>query len=408
MKKVMAFFSALIVFIALMVTIHFVSHDCIRANDKQFGLWINEKKCISHEAVSNNLHNDTMLLLGSSEFNHGKKTPFHPSAVFSDSDLDVMCVGGIHTQSLFHTLTLAGSGNDLKSKKVLLIVSPTWFYGRAILPEEFIARFPEGQYIKTISSSDISGKTKARIKKRVKKLTSSSAGVKKRVENYNEVMENEMMNNEDTEKKKVSFVKKVFFNIYKGYTQEKELISPAMLWKMHGIRSNKNNKNAIGYNKIDGKKENGTPDWDALLKKARNKQVKEKTNKFHMSPTGYLMIKALPKCGKNINKNLEFEQSVEYDDFRLFLDVSKQLDMKTGVLILPMNGYWYDYSGFNRTKRYEFMKKIKKIVKDYDNVTVINFFDRDYQKGFLEDRVHPDSQGWVEINKAIYEFGKEN
>ena len=93
MKKIAAFITAAMLFIIAAAAVHQFAGSRIEANNREFGTWINSKKDLSYSAIAANLHEDTFMMLGSSEFQHGEKTPYHPTAIFRQAKLDVMCIG---------------------------------------------------------------------------------------------------------------------------------------------------------------------------------------------------------------------------------------------------------------------------------------------------------------------------
>ncbi len=45
-----------------------------------------------------------------------------------------------------------------------------------------------------------------------------------------------------------------------------------------------------------------------------------------------------------------YVESPEYDDFRLFLDVCKELNIEPLIISAPVNGRWYDYAEFSKKR----------------------------------------------------------
>ena len=110
---------------------------------------MNNYKDTSYSAISDNIKDDTVLFMGSSEFHHGAHTPTFPAKVLKKQGIDAMCIGSSYNQSLSHATALAAVGPKLKSKKVILMVSPSWFnpLGVAAHKSAFAVRFSETEYI---------------------------------------------------------------------------------------------------------------------------------------------------------------------------------------------------------------------------------------------------------------------
>ena len=77
MKKIAAFITAFLLFIATISFMTLSDRQEVAMNNPKIGLWVNEYKDKSMTAVSQNLGDDMALLLGSSEFHYGKKTKYH-------------------------------------------------------------------------------------------------------------------------------------------------------------------------------------------------------------------------------------------------------------------------------------------------------------------------------------------
>lgn len=49
---------------------------------------------------------------------------------------------------------------------------------------------------------------------------------------------------------------------------------------------------------------------------------------------------------KGINKGRTYAKSVEYHDFEDMLDILKDAGAEPMFVVIPVNGKWYDYTGF--------------------------------------------------------------
>ena len=143
MKKLTAFLTALVLFLVSAAGMHFYAESRITVNNNAFSFWAIEKKFVAREALTKNINADTVAVFGSSEFQHGRKTPYHPGNMFAGNKFNMMLIGAGYYQSLSHALTLASIGNDLPTKEAVLFISPQWFRSDGVLPEPFSSRFSE-------------------------------------------------------------------------------------------------------------------------------------------------------------------------------------------------------------------------------------------------------------------------
>jgi D-alanine transfer protein len=90
----------------------------------------------------------------------------------------------------------------------------------------------------------------------------------------------------------------------------------------------------------------------------------------------------------------------------MFLNVCKDLEIDVMLISIPVNGMWYDYTGFSKEDREGYYEKIRVISKDY-NVRLADFSDKEYEKYFLRDIMHIGWKGWVYVDEAIYNFYQE-
>ena len=115
------------------------------------------------------------------------------------------------------------------------------------------------------------------------------------------------------------------------------------------------------------------------------------------------MIRPSLKKKKNQSVNGSYSTSPEYEDLSCFLDVCEDLGIRPMLVMLPVNGYWYDYTGFPKEARADYYKKIRTIAKKY-HASLLDYSDQEYTKYFFEDGVHIGKKGWAVINEDLYHF----
>ena len=95
--------------------------------------------------------------------------------------------------------------------------------------------------------------------------------------------------------------------------------------------------------------------------------------------------------------------SPEYDDLRLFLQVAKELGIEIMLVSVPVNGYWYDYTGFPQEDRKQYYQNIRNIAEQ-NGVRLVDYSDREYEPYFLRDIMHLGWKGWAYLDEQIYQF----
>lgn len=387
MKRVVAFFTALILFLVVIFGVNVYTSKKLEVDKKSFGTWTNTYKYLSNEAISKNLSKDTMLLMGSSEFNHGKKTPYHPKNIFKDTKMSPMLIGTSFNQCLNHAITLAGIEPNMKNRKVTLILSPQWFVKRGVRKEAYAARFSESNYIAMLENPKLSKELKKKMAVRSKFLLEKDPTMHDRVTKYNDAYVG----------KKASIESKVYLKIRKEFISQRDRLSVMTALKIGNV--SKEAKESTDKN----------VDWGSLYKDAEIDGKKStSSNSFYILDRYYKKkYKSNLNKLKNSNSNVSYSKSPEYDDFKTFIKVCKELNIEPMIIMIPVNGYWYDYVGFDKKKREEYYSKIRHIAKE-KKVKLADLSGEEYTPYFMEDSSHIGWKGWVRTNEELYKFYNEN
>ena len=106
---------------------------------------------------------------------------------------------------------------------------------------------------------------------------------------------------------------------------------------------------------------------------------------------------------KDFKKDVNFQDSAEYDDYKLFLEIAKELGVEVKVILFPVNGKWYDHIGILKETRDKYYEKMKTIAKEY-GASVWDLSDKEYDSYYMHDGIHPGWKSWVETNKMLYDY----
>ncbi|QHI72979.1 D-alanyl-lipoteichoic acid biosynthesis protein DltD [Aminipila terrae] len=389
MKKVKAFIIALMLFCFTVYGLHIYSIQAIALDNNAFSTWPNKAKFNSPDAIRANLNSNSIVVFGSSEFEHGQRTIYHPKAMFKDFQFNPMLIGAGYYQCLEHAITLGAVGNDIPTKKVVLLLSPSWFRKGGVVNTAFASRFSEGSYIEMLKNDKISPETKEYIKNRTEKLLQVDQSTLKRINVYNRVL---MGDN-------ASVMDDLSYHVYENYLLEKDRQGVIIQAKLFNLKSDQNKDN-----------HDRQIDWGAYMDKAQAQGEKYNNNPFYMTPRGFM--RAQYKLSGRISPNKKrvencYVKSAEYDDFKCFLDLCKQLNVEPLIVALPVNGYYYDYSGFPAKTRTQYYEKIKAITKEY-GVQMVDLSNEEFTKYFFEDGIHLGGKGWVTVNEVLYNFYNKN
>lgn len=389
MKKIAAFFTALIVFLIGINVFHYNISGDLRTNNRAFGTWYNAYKDLSYNALSQNMHYDTMPVFGSSEFRHGRGSIYHPKQVFAKSDASIMTIGGPYNMCLNHAITLGALSDKIKNKKAVLLVSPTWFYKHGVIPIRYSLRFSESNYMAFMENPHVSKSVKKYVAKRTENLLRVDLDKYRLAKRTDDIY---VRNSKSKLKKKI-------YNIHKAYVHDKEILGMTSIMKKSNI------KRYPKYMPLP--KSAREPDWTDLILKAQKSSGKISNNPYNIDEKSWKRdIRAVYSKQKNRLKDETLSDSPEFDDLETFLTICKEQKIRPMLVVLPVNGKWYDYVGLTKEKRHRFIKRMHKIGKKY-NAKVVDFAQYEYAPNILKDTVHPKKEGWVRINEEIYKFYKE-
>ncbi|RDU22270.1 D-alanyl-lipoteichoic acid biosynthesis protein DltD [Anaerosacchariphilus polymeriproducens] len=389
MKKFIAFIAAFGLLIVTIIGCHFYLIHSKGMGDREFGLWTSEAKSKTLWGITRHLNKDSLVVFGSSEFQHATDTPYHPSKMFADSKIKPMLIGAGYYQSLCHAITLSAIEGGIQNRKAVLLVSPQWFRKTGVVDKAYASRFTELFFMDMLENSKLSKETKEYMISRTEELLHVDQATLKRVKSYSKEFEH----------CKLGFTESIFNKIYKIFLDEKDMFHMATQKIISG-KNHRESKNG---------KDDKVIDWDANLKKAEQEGKLYNQNEFYMDDKCYNALKPFMSKKKNQSQGQVngYGESPEYGDLRCFLDVCKEVGIEPMLVILPVNGYWYDYTAFPQEAREKFYENIRSIGKEY-HANVADFSGEEYTKYFFEDGIHLGRKGWVMINESLFKFYEED
>ena len=116
-----------------------------------------------------NMSSDGYLCFGSSEFYISKdKVSMCPQSVFGENvtGVDMTYIGEGYDQSLWQAIAAGSYGSRVSNKKVMIVVSPQWFFKGGGDQDKFYTKFSYSLYRAFAQNPDISDETKAYVRQR--------------------------------------------------------------------------------------------------------------------------------------------------------------------------------------------------------------------------------------------------
>ncbi len=336
---------------------------------------------------------DILPVYGSSEFS--ALSEFHPSRIFQGKPTGFVpfLVGRGGTQDLIHALNMAALGDSLKDKKVAVIVSAQWFTPEGITPAYFNQNFSPLHAYRMIFNSSLSGQTKTQLIERLMMFP----------ETFNEHPTLEALLIQHA----VPDQKRNFQNVRLEVKGRVEMAALEAIDAVKTIRySGLLSPVSIATNATITAKE--LPSWLKLKDEATGQgKAATQNSRFGILDTYYSEY-VLPNLANNKGSasNAALLPSPEYRDLELLLQILQEGNAKPMFIIVPVNGSWYDYTGFPAKERSEYYARIEKMVKD-KGFQVANFGGHEHDPYFLQDIMHLGWKGWVYVDESLDQFYHE-
>lgn len=280
------------------------------------------------------------------------------------SDFDLFLSGRGHTQSLNHAVELAAVAPLLRTKKVTLILSPQWFTVGGSSPAAFKDAFSASLWGGMLDNRQLSPQLRDAL---VARATALGAPLP------------------------TDLVGRFDFRT----RQLKEEIGGAV--ELRGLTGPYQASSLLPMASIP---------WDEEYARADHQAMTSSHNRYFIADSYYsTYVKVKEAEMKGSMATSSYLESPEYSDLQLFLDVAHDLGIQTQLISVPMNGWWYDHLGYTPQERERYYDKIRDLAA-MRSVPLVDFSDREYQRGFLFDIMHLGWRGWLDVTRACYEFEK--
>lgn len=394
MKKFLRY-SSLIVF-SLFLTF-FILNKYERYLDDEINNFTINKETVSAYALkekdkgivllNKSLNNNDLIILGSSEL--GADVPQNIRKFFPVNEFpyNTNSVGRAYAQSLVDSIRISSFDNINKDNKIALIVSFQWFMGKDIDKKGTQANLSELQFYKFMNSDKVDIKEKKYVAERLTKLLKNSQE-QNRTWLYSALYQSD------------SVICEGILNILKPYffIREKFLVLKDKYDAYKILKNNQNYSAEINKNDVN---------WQLEYLNAEKNGIEACTNnKFYVYDEYY--TKYLSKdieVLKGNSKNVELLKSKEYDDFEFLLGMFKKLNIRPYIILMSTNGYYYDYIGIDKEKRYSVYDKLVEIINNY-GFDYLDLRDKEYVPYFYKDVMHFGWKGWLYVDEQITKYYK--
>jgi D-alanine transfer protein len=316
---------------------------------------------------------NSMLVFGSSELSTpARLIPEVPSVVFGlhSTDVHLNYIGEAYDQSLWQAIAAGAYGGKTNNRKVVLLVSPSWFENGGLANETFKLRFSYNLYREFCANPAISTASKDYLAQRLSEQGIDSMTIHAGLKD----LPYDRLNDATL-----------------GAMDDLKLRSELCEVRSYGI-----DKSDVSSSGID---------FAALRKQAlADAKAGSSNNDWGYDNAFYTEnIKGREGLLKNTQAKETFTKTSEFDDLTFFLKVCKEVGFEPLVVIEPVSGKFYDLTGVSKQTRKRLYQRIRDICTQ-SQVKYADFSNREYERYFLHDIAHFGWKGWVDVEEAIYDY----
>lgn len=336
---------------------------------------------------------DNLILYGSSEL-RTTNISTHPANFFADkrAGFQVNLVGRGSCQSIIHALSIAGCGDALEGKRLVLITSPQSFVSGGIAPDLFLANFSKLHFYNIMLDPELDDSFRDTFSSRVEELLEEYYAKEGTYAGYEDVA--------------------LYARLYNGGGMDHALLtllSPyyRLCRTLEGLKDDWNSLSLLrSKGEANIQPENTSIDWEAELAAAAAEGAAASDNNHFGILNDYYnrYIGTKLEQQKDKDAGLSYADSEEYGDLTLLLELCRAKNIEVLFVHVPLHGQWSDYTGFDETARQTYYDKVSGILAGYDNVSVCDLTSDEYEPYFLCDVMHLGWKGWLKLDEALVDF----
>lgn len=328
-------------------------------------------------------HDDRLVLFGSSELTFQDR--YHSARLFANkpTGFSVYVVGSGYRQSIHNFLALASLGEDLRGKRIVLFVSPTWFT-KTIGDRAYRKNFSLLQAYEFVYSAPLSPALKQRGARRLLELGGQAT---------EEPLLRSALDGIANGNKAAYAAGWPLGRMALAQYRGKDTWDVARLIVKKRLKPARPTVKRLPL------------DWDDLMNQAdREAAAKTSGNRFGMSDDFYEKWVA-PKLHEieGSERGASYLDSTEWQDLQLTLDALKELGARPLFVSLPILGQYSDFKGHPRADRAAYYDRVKAQI-EAAGYPVVDLGPFEYAPAFHNDPWHQGWKGSVTIAQKLDQF----
>ena len=154
----------------------------------------------------------------------------------------------------------------------------------------------------------------------------------------------------------------------------------------------------------------GEPRWDRLAREAEAEDLAHgdgtrysATTRFDAKDRSDRPLPLSPPGSKDGDYLKKLDQSAEWTDLVLLMEVLRSLKARPLFISQPFNGVFNDLTGVSERARRAYYDKLRQVVAPY-NIPLADFADHEQDRMFFNDSNHPSGKGWIYYDRALDHF----
>lgn len=393
MKRMTAALAAALCLFAAAAGLYWHDVRKLKENRAELMYWNADERNSCMEAMELILGEQAIPVFGSSELFAAEDVSAFPKYLFRNgqSDFNMVLIGRGYMQSIHHAVNAGALGPYIKGKKAALILSPQWFTKAHLAPETYASRFSEEAYAAFMKNPAISGPLKKRVAERMEALLTADPAQLERIRKVRQAALEHTLN----------LAGQVEMGLYSRFIDIKAVHALAKALEPAGSAGAADAPDAGAQEQVRVRE----LDFQALLPEAEAAGKRACTNNEYYIFDAYYdtYVRDALEQRKGSQAKDSYMDSPEYGDLRLFLEVCRELGIEPLIVSIPVNGKWYDWTGFPKEDRDGYYQKIRDLCEEYQ-VSLADFSGKEYEPYFLKDVMHLGWKGWVYVDEAVYRF----
>ena len=322
---------------------------------------------------------------GSSELS--RMDALHPSVIAKKYKYKnkPFLLGSAGTQSLVNYMSMQGSANQLRHKKIVVIVSPQWFTTHGQLPNAFEVFYSPLQMTNFLLQANPNSEADRYASARFASMPGPKGLV---LNSLNKIANGKKLSSIDTWRLQ---------QLNDSLANQDKFFSTIQL---------RDRRKLVKRGTKHLPKKYSVEDLDRVANRLGKKGTSNNNlgirNKFYTQRLTPDVLKRM----KGKQRKLNYVKSPEYSDFELMLNQFAKQDSDVLFIIPPVNAKWMKYTGLSQDMLDKTITKIKTQLISQGFGNIADLSQNGNKKYYMEDTIHLGWRGWVDVDKAVSKFMK--